>query len=208
MANPRVKSPSLRSIEERNKLILANQALPYYIVKKLSGLDMIKAYGEEDAAQVGFLGLIRAAEVWDENREAKFVTYAYYAVWNRVVNDIGRWFEKQKRAAKRRRGMAKLPKYDWMVNDRGEAEPGFFDPDVADKLDIEYLADICKKAHRPFSTLIKQRYFEGKTLVEMSGERNITKQALSKRVEKAVDILRGRVERRRERCNSSLTPRS
>jgi RNA polymerase sigma factor (sigma-70 family) len=210
MPNRRIQSPSLRSIEERNKLILENKALPYHIVKKLSGLEMIKAYGEEDAAQVGFLGLIRAAEVWDENREAKFLTYAYYAVWNRVVNDIGRWFNRQKRAAKRRRAMVKLPKYDWMVNDRGEAEPGIFDPDVGDKLDSEKIISVCEWMCQTNSVLrihgivIKQRFFDGCSFDEMGEKRGISGQAMRKRVDNALKALRKRVMK----CNSSLTLRS
>lgn len=65
--------PSRRSVAARNQLVVENRGLVFATVKKHRG---IAAQDREDAAQYGLLGLIRAAELYDETRTEKFSTYA------------------------------------------------------------------------------------------------------------------------------------
>jgi len=62
----------MRTIEERNKLVLDNMALVTYVVKKI-----YLGYDEyEDLFQEGCVGLIMAAERYDESYGYTFSTYA------------------------------------------------------------------------------------------------------------------------------------
>lgn len=69
-SNPR---KSRRSIEERNSLVIANRGLVWSTVVRNR---FIADQDREDAAQYGLLGLIRAAELYNETRQEKFSTYA------------------------------------------------------------------------------------------------------------------------------------
>lgn len=77
--------PSWRSVEERNALVVQYQYLPRRVVRVLSNSVAVQRIGYDDAIQVGFLGLLRAAEKWDASRGVKFITYAFHAVRNRIL---------------------------------------------------------------------------------------------------------------------------
>jgi RNA polymerase sigma factor (sigma-70 family) len=71
MRNPRLQP--LRGVEERNALVVQWTGLPSAVARKTFRyfLDL------EEANNAGMLGLIRAAEVWDEKRGVLFKTYAW-----------------------------------------------------------------------------------------------------------------------------------
>lgn len=79
---------SRRTREERDKLVLQFRDLVGFVVKRLwRGMAVLRSAGTfEDAIQAGSIGLIRAAELWDDTRNVKFITYAFYAIRNAVVN--------------------------------------------------------------------------------------------------------------------------
>jgi len=76
---PPARAP-LRSISERNALVVQYQRLPYHIVHKLKNNPLIKRLDVDDATQIGFLRLLRAAELWDSTRQVKFISYAYHSI--------------------------------------------------------------------------------------------------------------------------------
>jgi RNA polymerase sigma factor (sigma-70 family) len=88
-AAPRKKGPprfpSRRSIEERNRLVEANLGLVGHMVAKVLGRDPTKlaALGD-DLASAGYFALIRAAELFDETKGAKFSSYACFAIERRL----------------------------------------------------------------------------------------------------------------------------
>jgi RNA polymerase sigma factor (sigma-70 family) len=82
MAN---RHKSLRSRKARNKLVEQWQFLPGHVWTKSKDNPSLSRLGRDDAVQAGMLGLIRAAEIWDETKGVKFVTYAYRAVLDRML---------------------------------------------------------------------------------------------------------------------------
>lgn len=79
MRRSQVLSP-VRSIEDRNALVLQHQRLPYYVLYKMWGSRLIRNLTFCDAIQVAYLKLIRAAELWQEDRGVQFISYAYRSV--------------------------------------------------------------------------------------------------------------------------------
>ena len=73
------------SIEERNELIEQNMKLVYYVIKR----HYPTFFGDDDLAQVGMIGLIRAADVWDESR-GKFMPLAYTCIRNEIRLELKR----------------------------------------------------------------------------------------------------------------------
>lgn len=81
------RRPSLRSVEERNALAEANLRLVGYVVGLLARGGRL-GVGEEDALQEGALGLLRAAELWDESRGIEFSTYAVYWIKQAIFRSM------------------------------------------------------------------------------------------------------------------------
>lgn len=76
----------------KEKLVLENIALVYYVV---NGLGIKDEY--EDIVQIGKLGLIKAANTYNVDREIKFITYAVPVIRNQILmyfrNYKKRWNE-------------------------------------------------------------------------------------------------------------------
>lgn len=83
----RVRRESVRSIDERNKLITDNTGLVYALVLKF----MLPTHQDfDDVVGMGMLGLLRAAELFDpgHDSEACFSTYATYAIRSYLFRDV------------------------------------------------------------------------------------------------------------------------
>lgn len=66
--------------EERDKLIEDNLGLVYHVVNKY-----FSKYGDRDEfISVGSIGLIKAANAYDENSNLKFSTFAYKCIYNEI----------------------------------------------------------------------------------------------------------------------------
>lgn len=74
------------SKEERDKLITDNMRLVYYLIRKYYPTYI----GNEDVVQEGMLGLIKAADTWDETKR----TFATYAT-NCIINQIRMYFRRE-----------------------------------------------------------------------------------------------------------------
>ncbi len=70
-----------RSVSERNALALANVGLIYHSMKHRRRLVQFLG-GRHEAFQIAFLGLLRAAEIYDETKGVTFGTYAIPAIHN------------------------------------------------------------------------------------------------------------------------------
>ena len=68
------------STKEREKMILENQALVYYFVKKINP----KKDTYEDFVSVGTMGLVKAAATYNQEKEIKFATYASRCIENEI----------------------------------------------------------------------------------------------------------------------------
>lgn len=73
-----------RSLEERDQLVLQYQYLPKWVVNRMRNSAEVKRFGFSDCESKAMLGLIRAADLWDEKKGVKFITYATRACFNAV----------------------------------------------------------------------------------------------------------------------------
>lgn len=73
----------------KEKIVLENDKLVYAVCKNISN----KYLFEEDLLQIGRIGLIKAANTFDEKRGYKFSTYACQI----IKNEIFMYFRKDKR---------------------------------------------------------------------------------------------------------------
>jgi RNA polymerase sigma factor (sigma-70 family) len=74
------KSANRRGPAERDRLVLQFKHLPARVAARLRRHPAVARLGFDDAVQAGFLGLLRAAELWDDSRGVLFLTYAYQSV--------------------------------------------------------------------------------------------------------------------------------
>lgn len=84
-----IKRQPVRSAEERDILVKQFYFLPQHIVNKLWGDASVRRLGHQDAIQIGFLHLIRAAELWEISRGIQFKTYAYKSVLCGILHACG-----------------------------------------------------------------------------------------------------------------------
>lgn len=71
------KRPNVSTQEERDRLILENYGLVGAVVSKCQDVLIEGCGSHQDAFSAGTLGLIRAAELYDPTKGAKFSTYAF-----------------------------------------------------------------------------------------------------------------------------------
>ena len=81
------KTPAIYRCDEASKrLVEANLKLVPYMVSRFAQhvgqFALLKLGGEDDAKQIGYLGLIRAAASPSRDDRVKFSTYAASAIWN------------------------------------------------------------------------------------------------------------------------------
>ena len=69
---------------KRDKLILDNQRLVYYLYEQLSKTDIVKN-NKDDIVSEGMLGLIKAADTFDETKGYQFCTYAGLCIRNAML---------------------------------------------------------------------------------------------------------------------------
>jgi RNA polymerase primary sigma factor len=75
---------SIRTVAERNALVLANAALVRWVLARVLRGRHVADEDFEDLLQAGHLGLIRAAECYDPGRGVKFSYYAQLHIRQRV----------------------------------------------------------------------------------------------------------------------------
>lgn len=69
---------------KRDKLILDNQRLAYYLYEQLSKTDIVKS-NKDDIVSEGMLGLIKAADTFDESKGNRFSTFAGLCIRNQML---------------------------------------------------------------------------------------------------------------------------
>lgn len=72
--------PAVRNLDARNLLVMKYERLPYYVAGRMWKSKLIRNLGYDDAVQIGYIKLIRAAELWEEGRGVEFMTYAYRSI--------------------------------------------------------------------------------------------------------------------------------
>lgn len=67
-----------------NRLVEDNIRLVYHLVKQLGRTDFV-IRNKEDITSEGMIGLIKAAQTFDENKKIKFATYASRCIMNQML---------------------------------------------------------------------------------------------------------------------------
>jgi hypothetical protein len=76
----------VRTIQERNKLAEANLWIVKYVISKLWNLNVVRRFGQDQAASAGQWALLRAAQYWSDDGRP-FFTYAASAIKKRILQD-------------------------------------------------------------------------------------------------------------------------
>lgn len=70
----------VRSVAERNRLVLENDDLVRHAVRRHYRYPLARRLGYDDCLQAGRLGLVYAAEHWDAAKIPRFQGYAYWKI--------------------------------------------------------------------------------------------------------------------------------
>lgn len=196
------KRPALRDQESRNALVIKNMGLVYSIVQR-----RYSQLGEammDDLIQVGMLGLLRAAELFDESRKIRFSTYATHhileTIWHYRICD--------RTVRIPRHANVKLAREDAIPDvlylNLHEYEDGWpqvasWDQDVDRQESLEELHWLVKNAK--MSKLCRDTiklFLRGKTFRQIAKVQGVCYQAVSLRWYRIVGMLRGLALKRLE----------
>ena len=186
----------------RNAIVLKHRALPYYVVRKMGRYHpSILALGEEDAAQIGYIGLLRAAEIFDPSLGFAFSTYATRAIWQRIhqaaavaglvhvpsymAGDKGP--EKHQEAAQRARRCQPL-----LLEDEPAAPPAF-DADAAREEAAalrKALAAARKRLTAQERRVIRIRFDDGQTLAAAGEKLHLSKERIRQIQNRALEKMK------------------
>lgn len=72
--------------EERDKFILDNLELVDYVIENNLKYYNFYEYSKRDLKSMGTIGLIKAVDSFDKNREVKFSTYAIPKIYGEIIN--------------------------------------------------------------------------------------------------------------------------
>ncbi len=177
----------LRSIEERDRLVLANLPLVNHIlglvVKRCS---WVARHGLEDARQIGYAALVRAADLWDESRGVRFNTYACNAIYRRIMQEtrnchvifiphhvdlsecpVVHHFSEAEAHASSRRDSLDLPGWLDVADHRQADEPGG---------PFGYLQAAVDRLHERHREVLRMRLIEGLTFDQCGEQLGVTRE--------------------------------
>lgn len=181
----KVRHLSLRSLEERNALVEQWAKLPAFVVNRLQHISIVRRLDKDDAIQVGSLGLMRAAELWDPTKNIKFVTYAYWAIRNSVVREA----KKAAKARKRFRPFSAVTALDWENSHALGLETSDNDIDIAEDIKSE-----CGKLPPRCQEIVVRTVMRGETLRMVGDEVGLCRERVRQLRDEALEWLRRRLD--------------
>jgi RNA polymerase sigma factor (sigma-70 family) len=192
---------SLRTVAERNALALANRGLVGLTLKRF--FPFLHAAEEEDAWQAGFLGLLRAAELFDPGRGRALGTMA--VPWVRQA--VGQWLVGQdlvrvgdhvqgeaRRVARRRVLARRLSPRDARLLPAREEANAVDDADEADhrrRLAARVLAELPTRE----ALVLRLLFLEGRSLRAAAAELGVCKKTARQAAGRALQQARGLLSR-------------
>lgn len=180
---------AVRNREERDAIVLQWQWLPRWVIGQHAKSDTIRILGNDDAESIGFLALLRAAELWSEDKGVLFKTYAIKSIWNRM-----------RRECQERGYFVHMPTYRWKhggqpmrraTGREGEEYPvePQAPPAYDDDLDRELAAAI-RFLPAQDRAVIHLLFWEGLRGCEIARRMRLSKQRVNKIKTKALGRLR------------------
>ncbi len=201
LAAPGRARPSLRSVEERNRLVEANLPLAAHFV----GLFAPCRADADDLLSAAYLGLIRAAELYRPELGFEFSTYAGGWIKNhihRAIRDadlihVPASLNRAERAALR--GLRAPASLDaWQTGPGGEdvRRP---EPAAAEETDTAERRDEANRAlgmleclPRRYREVVRLRAMEGLPLGTIAGRMGLSRERVRQLVRKGLGLLRRR----------------
>jgi RNA polymerase sigma factor (sigma-70 family) len=202
-------APPARTVEDRNRLVTDNLALVGWAIKKwFRQASAVYGVPEEDLAQEGYIGLLRAAELWDPAR-GTFATCAAQWIRQRVGRYLlGADFVRvpvHVTGAERRELRARLAPRGWPVLPSGDEatlpDPGSPDPaaEAAERERLELgrhvAEDLLRQLHPRPRFVVEQR-LAGRKLQDIADELQLSRERVRQIQLIAIRRLR-RLARRR-----------
>ena len=185
----------LTEIEKRNKLVEENINLVYNVVDTMLKSKKISknvVYDYEDLVQNGVIGLIRAAEKYDEEKGFAFSSYAYTCIRNAIID--GYLFAK-----KRLTDYSLLQPYEDVADNLIDVKESEKFDDVENKVTLQNITDRILKKNKGKDRRRVRRIKEGLEIVtlEYDGYLNVEiAEMLNMRpeeVSKAKKVFKGRL---------------
>lgn len=177
--------------KEKEELILGHQKLVYSILKKFNNLH------NEDLFQTGMIGLIKAADNYDDSKGTTFMSYAYMCISNEILVH----FRKQNR--KSFNDFANTISYNAMLNEdngKGTLEEYLgYTPDFEQNIRIQELYNNINSVLTPIEKNTIIRYYGlydtiPSKQVELSKEFNMSQANISRILRRAKRKLKANME--------------
>lgn len=191
--------PPLRGVAERNALAMTAYHLVRHVVRRLlHDYPAVRRLGEGEAESVGYVTLLRAAEIYDERRGVRFCTYAYRSIRRQVL----------RASIEGNHGAIRIPGHCFLqggVSERAVANarralqcrsldeerappapgPGEYEVD-----ELEGLHAAMQRLPEQQRQALRLRYWDGLLLTEVGAALGVSKQRVQQILNKALAALR------------------
>ncbi len=173
--------------KEKENLILDHQKLIYCVLKKYNNIH------NEDLFQIGMIGLVKAAKLFDETRKIAFSSFAYTCISNEILI----YFRKQHR--KSYNDYANTISYNTLINDEDSnctlEDCLGYTPDFDEEINKQELYNNIEKLLSPIEKATLTGYYglyntEPIKQIELSKKLNMSQANISRIIRRAKKKLR------------------
>ena len=201
----RLAKPPLRLTAAQQSLAARWRFLPRFAFHKLEHHELVRRLGVDDAESAGMVALCRAARNFDPSRKVLFKTYALCGIFREiyraaecegVIGVPANLLRSQQPHDAGRQQMARRAKNVLHLGDARHCEKAQIAELAAEETErlapelIEHLDRLIRQLRPRDQTIIRLRYFEGCTLLEVSKAIGVTRERVRQLQIKAVEVLR------------------
>lgn len=165
-------------IQDRNRLVEENRGLVWHTVRQLPEDVVARLGGPEDAAQTGYLAMLRAVERYDSELGTKFSTFACTCIRRALVND-----------ARKSRNRPTRSLFDAEGQCRNFPAPADPDPFLSEEVHAAL-----NRLRPEDKELIECRHFGGKSLAQMSAQLGVSVERVRQKLLRATRRLRAVID--------------
>ena len=167
---------------QRQILVKNNYKLvPYYINKKYSSFPK---YIKEELTQVGYIGLIKASENYDDSYNNTFGTYAYYYICGYACNYL-------RKIKKEKKFVSNIDLQDNIFLLKDKKQFNYEENDYNKWIILSFFNQLDSDKKRQ---LFYEYYFLHKTQKELSKKYNINRNTISYLFKKEIELFKTKLE--------------
>ena len=167
----KTRKPSLRSEEERNKLALDNAKLVGHVVHALWHVPAVRNMSRDDALQAGWLGLLRACELFDPSKGFRPSTYLTMSIRRKILGE----------ALRDKKYYTRILYDDQFLAERQAAGDHY--------ADSESLREACDRLPEQYRRAVEDR-MRGITFKEAAARDGVSPEASRQRFQSAMRVLK------------------